>query len=76
MTFSAEFKENLLWQTARFMVDSKPGEIMIMPAGILVKKMDGRFALSRTGLNFSTLFAPTSDKIVHIVEGWAKEIVS
>lgn len=73
MTFSAEFKENLLWQTAHFMVDSKPGEIMIMPVGILVKKMDGRFALSRTGLNFSTLFAPTSDSIISTVERWAKE---
>jgi hypothetical protein len=73
MTFSPDFKENLLWQTARFMVDSRPGEIMIMPAGILVKKMDGRFALSRTGLNFSTLFAPTSDSIISTVERWAKE---
>lgn len=73
MTFSPEFKEDLLWQTARFMVDSRPGEIMIMPVGILVKKMDGRFALSRTGLNFSTLFAPTSDSIISTVERWAKE---
>jgi len=76
MTFSPEFKENLLWDVARFMVDSKPGDLMALPAAsFLVKKMDGRFALSRTGLNFSTLFAPTSDSIISTVERWAKEAV-
>jgi hypothetical protein len=73
MTFSAEFKEDLLWQVAHFMVESKGGDLLKMPAGFLVKKMDGRLALSRGGESFWTLFAPTSDSIVATVERWAFE---
>jgi hypothetical protein len=77
MTFSPEFKENLLWDVARFMVDSKPGDLIALPAAsFLIKAPDGSFSLSRTELVSSRLIDPTSDKIVHIVEGWAKEIVS
>jgi hypothetical protein len=74
MTFSPEFKENLLWDVARFMVDSKPGDLMALPAAsFLVKAMDGSFFLSRTESVFSRLIDPTSDKIVATVERWAKE---
>ena len=74
MTFSAEFKENLLWDVARFMVDSKPGDILALPAAsFLVKAPDGSFSLSRTELVSSRLWNPTSDKIVSTVERWAAE---
>ncbi|AEX56071.1 hypothetical protein S-CBS4_gp104 [Synechococcus phage S-CBS4] len=74
MTFSAEFKENLLWDVARFMVDSKPGDILALPAAsFLVKAPDGSFSLSRTELVSSRLWDPTSDKIVSTVERWAAE---
>jgi len=74
MTFSAEFKENLLWDVARFMVDSKPGDILALPAAsFLVKAPDGSFSLSRTELVSSRLWNPTSDKIVSTVERWAGE---
>ena len=74
MTFSVEFKENLLWDVARFMVDSKPGDILALPAAsFLVKAPDGSFSLSRTELVSSRLWNPTSDKIVSTVERWAAE---
>ncbi len=78
MTFSPEFKENLLWDVARFMVDSKPGDILALPAAsFLVKAPNGELALTRTtGMAFSHLWEPTSDKIVSIVERWAKETIS
>lgn len=73
MAFSPAFKEDLLWGVAHFMVESKPGDIMSLPAGFLTKKMDGRLALSRTGLSFWPLWAPTSDSIVATIERWSKE---
>jgi len=77
MTFSPKFKENLLWDVARFMVDSKPGDSLALPAAsFLVKAPNGKLALTRTtGMAFSYLWDPTSDKIVSIVERWAKEAV-
>jgi hypothetical protein len=77
MTFSAEFKENLLWDVAHFMMDSKPGDLMALPAAsFLIKAPDGSFSLSRTKFISSRLIDPTSDKIVATVERWAKEAVS
>jgi hypothetical protein len=74
MTFSASLKEDLLWDVARFMVDSKPGHLILLPgAAILAKSPDGSFMLQRHQFMGSRLIDPTSDKIVAMVERWCKE---
>lgn len=74
MTFTASLKEDLLWDVARFMVDSRPGDLMLLPgAAILAKSPDGSFMLQRHQFMGSRLIDPTSDKIVATVERWCAE---
>lgn len=77
MIFSPEFKENLLWRVAHFIVNSKPGDTMALPAAsFLIKAPDGSLSLSRTQMISSRLWDPTSDSIVATVERWAKELAA
>jgi len=71
---SSFIEDQLLSIVAAFMVESKPGDVLALPAGaMLCKREDGRLMLGRNNISW-TLFNETSDDIVAKIIRWGKEL--